>query len=132
MFSSFEKKFEYDVTDLEKDAQEGQRVESVRFIKENSQFETMISNELRMVFDIKVNSVIKKERWIVLVTTDLNSSITDLVGNKFSKNVGYILGYGLKPMNSFVLMSYRKNGLEILMNYFMLKIMRVKCYSKSY
>ena len=129
MFSCFEKKFEYDVADLEKDAQ---KVDNVRFIKKNSQFETMISDDLRMVFDIRINPIIKKERWIVLVTTDTNSSIDDLVGNKCSKNVGYILGYDLKQINSFVLMNYRKNGLEALMNYFMLKIMRVKCYNKSY
>lgn len=132
MYSPIAKKFEYDVADLEKDAMEGQRVENVRFIKENSQFETQLSSDLRIVFDIRLIPWNSKERWIVLVTTDLKSPVSDLVTNGSSKTVGYILGYELTMMNSFVLQNYRGNGLESLMKYFMAKIMRVKCYDKSY
>lgn len=94
----------------------------VCFIKENSQFELMLDEGLRMIFDLN-----NKTRWIVLITTDIKSSIDDVVKKSLSKTMGYMMGRGLKITNSFIAFPHRNKNFENIMNEFMLTIMNVKC-----
>jgi hypothetical protein len=120
-------KFVYTYQDLEKDEEEGQKVESVRFIKENSQFELMLDDKLRMIFDFRTVPWKHNAVWIVLVTEDIKSSIDDVVKKASPKNIGYMMGHGLETMNSFTLTHHQNKGLKMIMNKFMLTIMNVKC-----